>query len=329
MRKVKPKPHELFRLDFDQMVEEGKRQEDLLTTNMGELALVKKMHSFFSDTVLPLIISDDWVFEATMRFATEYAIDCIRVLRLTGSEVYQAQQNLMELKIEVQEIINDAKGSGYLIPLTGRKELEKASDFKSLLKINRMSKRWKTRVGDLHSRIVDREDLHVFTALRALRDVYETALPRIMYVVKRAIKIIDGIPRKESDNELRGISEDITWYSRYISSEHALYPVFGELSSFYKIARNVGNHHQGFKWNPSENSVILEDTNEMIEVNVTEFGQKLRYLIYLCELGFRGILASFCEREQGEISKKLVLEYSRIFPSNWNGGEEGVVEFYS
>ncbi|MBC8503634.1 MAG: hypothetical protein H8D34_02180 [Chloroflexi bacterium] len=327
MQKVKP--HEFFRLDFDQMVEEGKRQEELLAINMGELALVKKMHGFFSDTVLPLIISDDWVFEAAMRFATEYAIDCIRVLRLTGYEVYQAQQNLMELKTEVQEIINDAKGSGYLVPFTGRKELEKASDFISLLKINRMSRRWKTRVSDLHSRIVDREELHVFTGLRALRDIYESELPRIMYVVKRVIKVVDGIPRKVSDNELQGISEDITWYSRHISSEHPLYPVFGEITSFYKIARNVGNHHQGFKWNPSENSVILKDTNEMIEVNVTEFIQKLRYMIYLCELGFRGILASFCEREQGEISKKLVLEYSKIFPSDWTGGEEGVVEFYS
>lgn len=327
MRKVKP--HELFRLDFDQLVEEGKRQEYLLTVNAGELALVKNMHEFFSNTVLPLIVSDDWVFEAANRFATEYAMDCFRLLRSTGIELFQAQQSLMDIKNEVQKIISDAKASGYLVKFRGTKELEKASDFITLLKIKYMSKSWKDKTNDLHSRAVDREDMHVFTALRGLRDLYETSLPRVMHVVKRAIKVADNIERKPSDNELRGISEDITWYSKYIPSNHSLFPVFGELSTFYKVARNVGSHHQGFKWDPSSNLVILEDSNEKIEVNVTEYVQKFRYLIYLCELGTRGILASFCEREQGDFSRVLVTEYIKIFPSGWTGGEKGIVEFYS
>jgi len=327
MRKVKP--HEFFRLDFDQMIEEGKRQEYLLTANAGELLLVENMYEFFSSIVLPLIISNDWVFDAANRFATEYAMECIRLLRLTGTEVYQAQQNLMELKIEVKKIIDDAKSAGYLIPFTGRKELQKASDFKTLLQINKMPKRWKDRVNDLHSRVVDREEMHVFTALRALRDVYEIELPRIMYVVKRAIKAVDKIKAKPSDNELKGISEDITWYSRYISPDHALFPVFGELSDFYKVARNVGSHHQGFSWEPNRNLVILEDLNDRIEIDVTEFIQKFRRLIYVSELGVRGILASFCEREQGDVSEKMVKEYIKIFPSDWSDGETGIVEFYS
>jgi hypothetical protein len=326
MQKVKP--HEFFRLDFDQLVEEGKRQEYLLTANAGEHNLVKNMHEFFANTVLPLIISDDWVFEAANRFATEYAMDCIRLLRLSGTEVYQAQQNLMKIKGEVIDIIEDAKSCGYIVPFRGRRELEKASDFITLLQINQMPKSWEDRVSDLHNRAIDREEMHVFTALRGLRDMYETSLPRIMYVVKRAIKVVDRVESKPSDNELRGISEDITWYSKYIPSNHALFPLFGKLSDFYKIARNVGNHHQGFRWNPNRNLVILEDSNDKIEVNVTEFIQKFRYLIYVCELGVRGILASFCEREQGDISKNLVVEYAKIFPPDWAGGEKGIVEFY-
>lgn len=326
MRKVKP--HEFFRLDFDQMVEEGKRQQYLLTANKGEHELIKNMHEFFANIVLPLIISNDWVFDAANRFANEYASECFRLLRLTGLEVFQAQQSLLDIKIEVQEIIKDAKASGYIVPFRGKKELEKASDFITLLQTEKMPMTWKERVNNLHARVVDREEMHVFTALRALRDLYEIELPRIMYVVKRTIKVVDNIERKPSDNELRGISEDISWYSRYIQENHALHPVFGGLSDFYKIARNVGNHHQGFRWEPSKNMVCLEDLNDSIEVDATEFIQKFRYLIYVCELGVRGILASFCEREQGETSKKMVIEYYKIFPPDWDSGEKGIVEFY-
>ena len=327
MRKVKP--NEFFHLDFDQVVKEGLRQEILLSANMEEFKLVKSMHKFFDNTVLPLIINDDWVFEAANRFAAEYAIECIRLLRFTRIEVYQAQQKLLEIKTEIQEIIEDAKESGYIIPFRGRRELEKASDFIILLKVKKMPRNWRNRVDELYYRVMDQEEMHNFTALRALRDLYETELPRIMYVVKRAIKIEDDIERKSSDNELTGISEDITWYSRYIHSKHSLYPVFGKLDTFYKIARNVGNHHQGFQWQPKENLVILEDKSKKIEVNATEFCQKFRYLIYFCELGVRGILASFCEREKGTISNNLVNEYLKIFTKPWKGGEKGIVEFYS
>ena len=109
------KPHKFFREDFDQLVVEGKRQEYLLTVNAGEHDLVKNMYEFFDATVLPLIISDDWVFEAANRFATEYAMDCFRLLRSTGAEVYQAQKSLMDIKNEVQKIISDAKATGYLV----------------------------------------------------------------------------------------------------------------------------------------------------------------------------------------------------------------------
>ena len=83
----KVKPHEFFRLDFDQIVDEGKRQEELLTANVGEHALVKNMHDFYSDNMLPLIVSDDWVYDSAYRFATEYGLESIRMIRLTGAEL--------------------------------------------------------------------------------------------------------------------------------------------------------------------------------------------------------------------------------------------------
>lgn len=48
----------------------------------------------------------------------------------------------------------------------------------------------------------------------------------------------------------------------------------------------------------------------------------------MCDLGVRGMLAGFCERERGEISNNLVIEYEKIFPPDWTGGEEGLVQFY-
>jgi hypothetical protein len=325
MQKVKP--HEFFRLDFDQIVEEGKHQEEILRTNIGEHTLVRRMHEFFSNSVLPLIVTDDWVFESAHRFATEYVLDCIRLLRLTGVEVYQSQQKLALLKNEVTDLVARAKLAGY-VDSFGSADLEKVSDFKKLLVIDRMPADWVAKVDALYDRAIDHEEIHVTVALRSIRDLYEIELPRVMYVVKRAIKVANSVPKKSLDDKLTGISEDITWYSKYIPIGHALHPVFGNLKGFYKIARNVGNHHKGFKWEPARNMVILEDKSDRIEVNVTEFLQKHRHLVHLCELGVRGILTGFCERERGNISNNLVIEYIKIFPPDWAGGEKGVVQFY-
>jgi len=50
-------PHTFFRLDFDQMLEEGKRQEEIHPANKGEYALVRNIHTYFDGAVLPLMIS--------------------------------------------------------------------------------------------------------------------------------------------------------------------------------------------------------------------------------------------------------------------------------
>jgi len=322
-------PHEFFRLDFDQILKEGKRQEELLMENIGEFMVVKNIHQYFSDVVIPLIYSNDWVYEAATRFATKYALDCIDLIRISSEEISKSQARLLELKNEVISLIDDARENGYIKYFTGTRELKKASDFTGLLKISKMPNQWKLKVKSLYDRIVDREKLHILTGLRGITDAYETNLPRIMFVVKRAIKVKNQIPTKQSDNYIRGISEDISWYERYIKKDHPLFPVLGNISYFYKVARNVGNHHKGFEWIPEKNIVVLEDNNTRLEITSSEFIQKMRYItVYICDLGLRGILSGYCKHEHGEISNQLVKDYIKIFPEDWDKGEKGKVQFY-
>ena len=120
----------------------------------------------------------------------------------------------------------------------------------------------------------------------------------------------------------------MSWYERYLNKDHPLFPVLGQISSFYKPARNVGNHHKGFSWVPEENLIILEDENNVIRITSTEYVRKMRYLVYLCEFGLRGILSGFCEREQGEVSNNLVLEYSKIFLNTFENEGLGKIILY-
>lgn len=322
------RPHEFFKLDFDQIIEEGRRQEELLSANKGEFAFVKNMHTFFSTEVLPRVLQDTWVYEAAERFASQYAMDCFNLLRLTGDEIYRTQQRKLQLNNEVIDTLVRAKSAG-AVPEFKSLELEKTSDFKKLILIDRLSKKGRDKVESLYLQTVDHERLHVLVALRSIRDHYEITLPRIMFVIRRAMKRDQDASPSPSDDNLSSISEYITWYSKFVPSNHALFPVLGELKDFFLVARNVGNHHQGFSWNSEQNLVILEDRNLRVEMNVTTYLQKHRYLIHLCELGVRGILSAFCQREQGPISDYLVKEYAKIFPSDWVSNERGIVQLYS
>ena len=149
-----------------------------------------------------------------------------------------------------------------------------------------------------------------------------------MYVVRRAIKVKLGLPPKPSDGELTGISEYISWYTARVSSGHPLYAVLGELHTFYKVARNVGSHHRGLDWKPESDEVTLTDDSTVLTMPLYEFQQKYRHIIYVCELGLRGILSAFCERERGDASNWLVKEYGKTFPEDFPEGEPGTVRFY-
>jgi hypothetical protein len=320
-------PHEFFRLDFDQMLEEGKRQEKIHPSNAGEYNLVQSMYTYFDSDVIPLIISDDWVYEAASKFASAYAVDCFHFLKLSGHEVYNVQRNLLELKDKVEDFLARVCHAG-VAPLDGTVYLSKASDFLDLVEVDRLDSKMRSEALALHEATKDHEILQLKVTLRGIRESYETTLPRVMYVVRRAIKSKLNLPHKPSDDELTSISKYISWYTARVSSGQPLYPVLGELQTFYKVVRNVGSHHKGLEWKPKSDEVILADDNTVLTMPFQEFQQKYRHIIYVCELGLRGILAAFCEREQGDVSNWLVKEYVKTFPEDFPEGEPGMVRFY-
>lgn len=319
-------PHEFFRLEFDQILEEGRHQEAVHPANTGEYALVRQMHAYLADEALPLILGNNRVFEAAFRFASEDAADCFHSLRLTGVEVFKAQQTKLAIDRQVVEFLGQAIRMGRASPR--QHDLAKASDFYPLLHLDRLPNAIRAQAERLRARASDHEALQLRVTLRAIRDLYEVVLPRIMYVVRCALRVRLAQQPAESDNELRGMSESLTWYEAHIESGHALFPVLGYLRTFYKIARNVASHHQGFKWEPATNEVILTDSNDNLRIPVVEFQQRYRHLVYLCDLGQRGILAAFCEREQGPIANGLVKEYIKTFPDDFPQGEEGRLRLY-
>jgi hypothetical protein len=320
-------PHELFHSAFDYILEEGKRQEEIHQANKGEYSIVQNMHTYFETEVIPLIIQNDWVYEAALKFAKEYALECFHYLQLGGQEVLNAQRRLIKTNENVTDFLAHAHLIG-VAPLALTTDLVKASDFLSLLKIDKLSKKMKEDAQRLHEEAKDQEALQLNVTLRAIRDNYEITLPRVMYVVRRAIKIKLGQPAKSSDNELTGISQNIDWYTSRITASYSLEPVFGNLHQFYKVARNVGSHHNREKWDPENNEITLDDNAKILKISVYEFQQRYRHLAHLCELGLRGILSDFCERERGKLSNNLVMEYLKIFSKDFPNTEEVHIQFY-
>ena len=149
-----------------------------------------------------------------------------------------------------------------------------------------------------------------------------------MHVVRRAIKQKVAESERLKYSKLLDISESLDWYEANVGISHPLYPVLGELRTFYRVVRNVSSHPQDLEWDYENNQVILHDKISPIEVDVDEYMQRYRYLVYLCEFGLRGILSAFCERERGEESVRMIREYSKIFPESFPV-EEVIIRPYS
>ncbi len=325
----KKQPHEFFRIDFDIILKEAERQENMDPNNKGELSIAKNMHAYFDKIILPLIISNDWVFESALRFATEFTTDCFHYLLLGGNEVYKIQNNLLEIKKEVIDLINEAKEQNVL-KVNNKIQLTKASDFYNILDQSKLFEPLKQNAIKLYEKSLEEELLLLKVTLRAHRDIYESVLPRIMYVIRRAIKEDLGLPHRRSDDELLGISESIDFYKNNINNSHPFYQILGNLYKYYRVARNVGNHFQGLKWDSENNLVILEDqSGTPLTISLHEFQKRYRYFIYFNEFGLRGILSSFSEREKGEISNDLVLKYIESFGQDFPSDDpKGEVAFY-
>lgn len=311
-------PHEYFQQGFDALAEvEAKRQEDLLPVNQGEYAIADSMHRYFTDEVLPLILHDDWIFDAALEFASRYALECFRYWRLGSEEVSTAQTKLLELKDRIVDFIARADLARATLPGALDADLTKLRDYRALLRRNKLPRGMDYEERLLFAEVVDREELNLRITLRAIANNYAIILPRVMYVVRRAIKCKVPDAQKSKYDKLLDISESLDWYDANIDQTHALYLVFGELRDFYRIARNVANHPQDLEWDHENDQVILRDKSTIKSVHVDEFFQRHRYLVYLCEFGMRGILATFCEREHGPISNMVAQEYGKIFTEKY------------
>ncbi|MCB0000079.1 MAG: hypothetical protein KDE56_30155 [Anaerolineales bacterium] len=320
-------PHEYFRLDFDQIIEEARRQEQVSPKNIGELSIVTDMHYFFSNDVLSTILDNDWVFDAANQFAKDYAKDCFRNLQLSGQEIYSTQQKLLKLKEKATGFLALA-GSVGLASLEDTDYLTKASDFIRLLKFDEMGSDLQKHALELVKEIAYHEDLQVRVVLRGIDNCYEKIFTRIMFVVRRSLKIKLGKTPKPSDAKLLQPSDYVDWLESNTDKHHILNNIFVQQREFYKAARNVENHHEGLEWIADKDEIILPDLNNTIRIHVDEFHQRFRFLVHFCDLGLRGILSAFCEREKGVIANKLVEAYDLTFPEDWLGGEEGKVNLY-
>lgn len=319
--------HQFFRIEFKQILEDSRRQEKIHPANKGEYAIARGMLAYFDTVVLPLILSNEWVFEAAERFASEFAPDCFQWRKVSGEEAHRTQIALRDLNEKTITFLVQAFLDGNA-PRAGEVDLAKASDFFELLDLESLSETRLAEAVALRQKAEEHEALQVFVTLRGIRDCYETPLPRVMYVVRRAMKVQLGLPAAASDAELTGISELMDWYEARIDPAHGLHPVFGQLRRFYRIARNVGSHHEGIRWDPIDNEVVLPDRKLHLRVPLHEYQQKYRHLVYLCELGLRGMLSAFCERERGPVSNQLVHQYVKTFPQDFPEGEKGIVKFY-
>ncbi|MBN1966877.1 MAG: hypothetical protein JW910_19650 [Anaerolineae bacterium] len=321
-------PHEYFRLDFDEMIQEAKRQDEMLAANRGELALAQSFHDYFAIEVVPRILANDWVFDAASRFASEYALDCFQYLKLSRVP-YELQENLVALKGRIEDFVVHAAVAGNIsVPDF---ELPKASDFLQWIPLDRIPPGMRGQAKKLEKEAQEHEDLQLRATLKGITECYITVLPRILYVVRCALKVEKGLSPSPGDSEISDVSEDLSWYEAHIDTQHPLFPILGsDLRDFYRIVRNVGSHPTGIRWLPNTNQVVLKDKRDTVTESVHVFQQKYRYLVvYFCDYGMRAILAAFCERDRGSLANWLAEEYHKTFPDRWQRYKEiGTIRLY-
>jgi len=321
-------PHEVFRLDFDAILKEGKHQEELDPSNRGEYDLVKGIHTYYSGEVVPLIAQNDWVFQAASRLVLDHVGAYFQCVRLSGRDAFQVQTRLHSLNRQISDFISThcpKALAGQTVTLT------KASDFITLLELDELSKQTQAQATRLFEQVKDHEAMQLTVTLRNIRDTYEMGLPRVMFVVRRAMKVKEGIRAKSCDEDLLSPSDYIDWFTSHADNQHPFYPILGDrqLTQFYRVARNVASHHRGLEWESKVNQVILKDRRVSLLVHIREFQQRYRYLVYLCDYGLRAIFSAFCEREQGTLSDDLKDEYEKTFPEGFPAGETATPAYYT
>ena len=171
----------------------------------------------------------------------------------------------------------------------------------------------KLKANLLYDETLDLEHLYVNVVCQAIQAMYEKALPRMFYVVRRALKVKMELEPSIDDEALQDTSRYLNWCYQHLPEPHVLQKALVKHRNFYRIVRNVDSHKNGPKWLSEANSVYLPDKKEQITVDITEYSKRYRYLMYFCEIGARGILAAFCDREQGAISNGVMHSYIKIY----------------
>lgn len=321
-------PHEVFQFDFSSLLDESKRQEKIDVHNHGEYAIALEIYKYFMNDVMPLIKQNDWVFNGVSILVTDYIDAYFKRIRLAGKQAYDHQMYLQKLKEEVSAFLKKHASTR----LAGDSlDLIKMSDFVSVIELESLSRKKYVEAIDLYERVKDHEEIQLNILLQNIGDAYEMGFPRIMFVIRLVMKVSQGLHPKDSDNYLFQPSDYIQWYKDHLIIQHPLQSLLTNLKliEFYKVARNVANHHLGLNWQPESNLIILQDKKRKLKVNVREFHQNYRCLIYLCDYGLRGVFSAFCERDRSEISNQLFLQYNKTYPKNFPHDKEGLIKFYT
>lgn len=322
-------PHQIFEADFKQLFDEAERQETSHLENKGELAIAKRLYEFISDNVGSGIENNEWVYAGASQFASEFSPQYFHRIRLTGEQTVKYQNQLHNTNEEVVQILAGLAIQGKA-PQAGKIDLKKASDFISLISLDKLTDDERRMVSDLEERVKDHEILHLKLTLDAISDLYEIGLPRVMFVFRRALKVNLGKRPSRSDVKLNPPSNYIDWISGNLDNSHVLvdYIASKHPGDFYRTSRNVANHHRGLHFNVDTNLIKLEDDRLTLDVPLYEFQQRYRYLTYLVDYGVRGILFHFSRKECGEISFRICNDYEKTFPRDMDGISQRKVKPY-
>jgi hypothetical protein len=299
----------MFQADFFEMFKEVQRQEEIGPFHSDDAEIGKEIFFFFAGDILPLIRSNESVYEAAKMFALEYADEYFTTLRLLES-VKGNQDRLTALRNEIQELIREAMSMGLA---SNSVNLTKPSDFVKVVNVDKLPADIKQKANHLHDKTIDLEQIYVNVVSKAIQVLYERGFPRIFYVVKRALKAQMNLKRTSADNELLDAHQYLDWCSHHLNTKHILSRTFVEHRKFYKAVRNVDSHVAGPKWLPESSAVYLRDREEESTVDVTIFSKRYRFLMYFCEIGSRGILGIFCDCEKGSISNSVKDRYMKMY----------------
>jgi hypothetical protein len=259
----------------------------------------------------------------------EYSYDYFDQVRLTGDQVTKYQNQLLDLKRKVVDLLANLgrKGKAFVPEAL---DLKKISDFINLVDQSKLDEEEFALVEELVAASRDHETLQLKLTLEALSDMYEVGFPRIMYVLRRGLKIILNNPPTSSDEKLLSPPNYMDWIKANLDQSHVLVSYYADDKprNFYKFARNVASHHRALRMDWDRNFVDLEDQDETLSIPINEFQQRYRYLNYLVDYGVRGILYHFSDVERGEISFAVSNSYEKIFPDHLSGRASRVVRPY-